>query len=237
LTPFSCPETSPNARDTEESTSCALSTKTQPDSRGWRVIIWVIEQIGLVDTVLAHSNSMGWLQHIVDFAVAPPWWTLPAALVLGFGLIVWDYRRRLPPATASSPATIERVPSPGAAVAPRNAPPVIEITSPVSGGDVAQRYVVRGTVYPPLHPVHVLIYSGNRQWWLQGRPRLDGASWSVECQFGNEASADGNTFRIVAIDASNPVASQIPDLPVGVAQSSIITVSLRRQLPQRPTIS
>jgi hypothetical protein len=29
-----CPETLPDVRKTEESTPCALSTKTQPDSRG-----------------------------------------------------------------------------------------------------------------------------------------------------------------------------------------------------------
>jgi hypothetical protein len=32
--PFCCPETSPNAQDADESTPCALSTKTKPDSRG-----------------------------------------------------------------------------------------------------------------------------------------------------------------------------------------------------------
>jgi hypothetical protein len=31
--PFRCPDTSLNARDTGESTSCALSTKIEPDSR------------------------------------------------------------------------------------------------------------------------------------------------------------------------------------------------------------
>jgi hypothetical protein len=33
--PFRCPDTSLNARDTGESTSCALSTKIEPDSRGF----------------------------------------------------------------------------------------------------------------------------------------------------------------------------------------------------------
>src|SRR5262249_22699965 len=32
--PFCCPESSANVQDTEESTPCALSTKTKPDSRG-----------------------------------------------------------------------------------------------------------------------------------------------------------------------------------------------------------
>jgi hypothetical protein len=35
--PLPCPEMLPDVRKTEESTPCALSTKTQPDSRGLRL--------------------------------------------------------------------------------------------------------------------------------------------------------------------------------------------------------
>jgi hypothetical protein len=37
--PLPCPETLPDVRKIEESTPCALSTKTQPDSRGLELAI------------------------------------------------------------------------------------------------------------------------------------------------------------------------------------------------------
>jgi hypothetical protein len=53
--PFSCPETSANAQDTEESASCALSTKTKPDSRGLDPAIQETAAIGRANWIAGSS--------------------------------------------------------------------------------------------------------------------------------------------------------------------------------------
>lgn len=103
--------------------------------------------------------------------------------------------------------------------------PEFAILSPVSGNAVAFKTTVRGTVRPPGHPLHVLVLSSDKRWYLQGTPKSGDGMWTVECQFGREDSKSGQEYEILAIDGTKKVDSVMTTLPDGIVQSTAVKVS------------
>jgi hypothetical protein len=101
----------------------------------------------------------------------------------------------------------------------------ITIDAPTDGQSVPLKREVRGTVYPPLSKVQVLVLANNNLWYAQPEPVVDGTTWSVTCQFGNADSRKGSQYSIVALDGTARFEGTIKNLPTTIKQSRIVKVS------------
>ena len=95
---------------------------------------------------------------------------------------------------------------------------------PSLGWKVGFRHAVYGTIRPS-RSVQVLVFSADRKWYPQGPVEVNGESWRLECQFGKRDSIPGNIYQILAISADARIQSPLTELPQGLAQSQIITVT------------
>jgi hypothetical protein len=100
----------------------------------------------------------------------------------------------------------------------------IELISPVDGAHVDWKWTATGEVGPSGHPVRLLVFSGNNYWYPQQPASVTGETWRSICQFGNQDSASGSPYKLIAMDAAFAPSEKVLELPKNGARSRIIKV-------------
>lgn len=60
----------------------------------WQVCRSVLDFSGYIDFFATHTKEPGWVGVMLEWLLNPSPWTIAPAMVLGFGLLIWDGRRR-----------------------------------------------------------------------------------------------------------------------------------------------
>lgn len=110
--------------------------------------------------------------------------------------------------------------------------PQIEILNPRNNAKVNRKHTVEGSIADPKLHVSILVYSPDRNWYLQPEPKMNGRTWSAPCHFGSPESKAGTPFKVIAIAAPERIKWPAPQqsLPTEGLLSEIISVVLDPQL-------
>jgi hypothetical protein len=202
----------------------------------WSAILAALAGLAAICTILlyfgqtpekvgAHLHDLGVLLKAQNWWVASALMLATAAVVL---LVVDLVNKRAPIIAVASSSLTENMPSPAVVLINRGqVTHVVRILSPVNGTFVGFKAVVTGTVDPPNSPVQVLVKANDDRWYPQGKNRqaeVNGSTWTVNCQFGNNNAASQHAYHIVAITGTSVKDPIIPFLPEDVAKSEIISV-------------
>jgi hypothetical protein len=111
--------------------------------------------------------------------------------------------------------------------------PPLEIVSLCDGEAVEYQQTVYGVTRRPKAPVQLLVFSGNDKWHPQWKTELDDYRWRGKCQFVDENSPPGSSFKVVAVSSSTEICEPVAVIPSGAKCSEIIRVSRSGTAPQQ----
>jgi hypothetical protein len=107
---------------------------------------------------------------------------------------------------------------------PTGKPEGIKVSGPEALAGVKRKHEVFGYVSPEHHDVQVLVLSEDKKWHPQGPVMRDGPLWKVVCAFGEDHTASGQDYQIIALASAEQVLQPVRDLPPAV-RSPIVPVS------------
>lgn len=104
-------------------------------------------------------------------------------------------------------------------------PADVMIISPTDGDSVDVSQVVRGSLSRDGSIVQVFVFRGGK-WYPQRVAKIEGGEWEATCQFGDQTTAKGASFKLVAISGAKKTEQAVRKLPSGL-RSNIVNVKRR----------
>jgi hypothetical protein len=105
-------------------------------------------------------------------------------------------------------------------------PAEVMIISPTEGDSVDVNQVVRGSLSRDGSIVQVFVFRGGK-WYPQRVAQIEGGEWRVTCQFGDETTAKGASFKLIAISGAKETEEAVENLPSVGLRSNIVNVKRR----------